>query len=70
MDLKYLVYINEARVAQLARVLDKLNKYNNVFDKKRVFTLLKFKDSNHVIPIIEGKEPPYRLLYNLLAREL
>jgi len=37
----------------------------NIFNKEAAATPLNFKESNYVIPIIEGKEPLYSPLYNL-----
>lgn len=47
-----------------------LYKYSNVFNKELVLALLNFKELNYLIPIIKGKEPPYKLLYNFSKRKL
>ena len=41
-----------------------------MFDTSKVSILPLHKSTNYSIKIIEGKEPLYRLLYNLLESEL
>jgi hypothetical protein len=36
----------------------------NTFNKKLVLTPPNFKELNYLIPIIKGKEPFYKFLYN------
>ena len=47
-----------------------LVKYKDVFDNKSARILPRNRASDHAIPVMEGKEPPYGPLYNLSQREL
>jgi hypothetical protein len=64
------VSILSASTAQEPRVPDALREFADVFEKEAAGRLPNFKSSDHAIPIIEGKEPPYGPLYALSAREL
>lgn len=69
-DYEHLARILEIRVAPPSRVPNALREYADVFDSEAAKTLPPFKSSDHAIPLMEGKEPPYGPLYNLSAREL
>jgi hypothetical protein len=65
----------EARVyhvhaAQEVRIPHELSEYADVFDNRNAEILPQYKSSDHAIPIVEGKEPPYGPLYTLSSREL
>ena len=51
-------------------LLDALAKYANVFAANQAAVLLQHKETDHAIPIVDGKEALYGPLYNLLEREL
>jgi hypothetical protein len=65
-----LARVNRARVAQEPSLPSALHDYRDVFDEDAAATPPNFKESDHAIPLMEGKEPPYGPLYNLSAREL
>jgi hypothetical protein len=56
--------------AQKVRIPHKLLEYIDVFNNCNVEILLQYKSLDYAIPIIEGKEPPYGLLYTLSLRKL
>ena len=56
--------------AQEVRILHKLLEYTNIFNNRNAEILLQYKSLDYVISIIEGKEPPYSLLYTLSLRKL
>jgi hypothetical protein len=56
--------------AQEVRIPHKLLEYADVFDNRNAEILLQYKSLDYAIPIVEGKEPPYGLLYTLSSREL
>ena len=56
--------------AQEVRILHKLLEYIDVFNNCNAEILLQYKSLDYTISIIEGKEPPYSLLYTLSLRKL
>ena len=68
MELEARVYYVNA--AQEVRILHELSEYADVFDNRNAEILPQYKSSDHAIPIVEGKEPPYSLLYTLSLRKL
>jgi hypothetical protein len=49
---------------------DEYNDYADVFSKEEAGTLPDTSQVTHIIRLVDGKEPPYRPLYNLSANEL
>ena len=47
-----------------------LNKYENLFDKKKANILFELNKNNHVIDIIKNKKSLYIFLYNFSQTEL
>ena len=60
-------YIN---AAQKVYILHKLLEYADIFNNRNAEILLQYKSLDYAISIIEGKEPPYSLLYTLSLRKL
>ena len=56
--------------AQEVRIPYELLEYADVFDNCNAEILLQYKSLDYTIPIVEGKEPPYSLLYTLSLRKL
>ena len=56
--------------AQEVRIPHKLSEYADIFDNRNTEILPQYKSSDHAIPIVEGKEPPYSPLYTLSSRKL
>jgi hypothetical protein len=69
-DSQHVVRILNTHSAQEPRLPEALHDYTDVFDNKAAQALPSLKSSDHAIPIMEGKEPPYGPLYSLSAREL
>jgi hypothetical protein len=70
IDLECDAHIYKAHIAHNTRILDALHEYTDVFDEAAAATPPQFKTLDYLIPLIEGKEPPYRPLYNLSSRKL
>jgi hypothetical protein len=56
--------------AQEVRIPHKLLEYADVFNNCNTEILLQYKSLDYAIFIVEGKEPPYSLLYTLSLRKL
>ena len=56
--------------AQEVRIPHELSEYADVFDNRNAEILLQYKSLDYAIPIVEGKELPYSLLYTLSLRKL
>jgi hypothetical protein len=70
IDLECDAHVYEAHIAHNTRIPSALHEYTDVFDEAAAAAPPQFKISDHAIPLMEGKEPPYGPLYNLSSREL
>jgi hypothetical protein len=68
LELEARVYY--VHVVQEVCIPHKLLEYTDIFNNCNAEILLQYKSLDYAISIVEGKEPPYSLLYTLSLRKL